>query len=298
MLIDRKAKPWFFISLAIFVIATGFYIPYSRGAFGKISGGSWPGLAYGAVGSAAMVITMLLAGRKKLRSWQLGRVYHWMQAHVWLGLVSYPLILCHAGGLSWGGSLTQILMWIFTAVIVSGIVGIVFQQTLPRTLMREVPAETIYDQIDHVLEKLREEADAVIRPIRAESEASEVSAHHHGGVATLRARQTSADPLEKFYTAQIVPFLADRMPAGSVLAANESAEGAFEQLRGRLSEDLHPAVARLQSLVSERRQLARQRQLHLLLHGWLLVHVPLSYVLIVLAIVHAIMASRYMPATP
>ncbi len=56
---------------------------------------------------------------------------------------------------------------------------------------------------------------------------------------------------------------------------------------------LHASVEELQALCDERRQLAKQKQLHHWLHGWLLVHVPLSFALLVLAIVHAVMSLRY-----
>jgi hypothetical protein len=52
-------------------------------------------------------------------------------------------------------------------------------------------------------------------------------------------------------------------------------------------------VDEIQDICEERRQLAVQRRLHHWLHGWLLVHVPLSYALLLLSIVHAVVALRY-----
>ena len=43
----------------------------------------------------------------------------------------------------------------------------------------------------------------------------------------------------------------------------------------------------------EKRQLDRQSRLHKVLHGWLLVHIPLSYALLLLGAVHAVMALRF-----
>jgi hypothetical protein len=45
-------------------------------------------------------------------------------------------------------------------------------------------------------------------------------------------------------------------------------------------------VSELESLCDERRLLAEQERLHVLLHSWLMVHIPLSVVLLVLSIVH------------
>ena len=59
---------------------------------------------------------------------------------------------------------------------------------------------------------------------------------------------------------------------------------------------MRKAVDDLADICEERRQLARQKRLHHALHGWLFVHVPLSYGLMVLATVHAIQAVRYTSA--
>jgi hypothetical protein len=52
-------------------------------------------------------------------------------------------------------------------------------------------------------------------------------------------------------------------------------------------------VAEMRSLCDERRLLARQEQLHGWLHGWLLVHIPLSVALLVLTVAHVVMALYY-----
>jgi hypothetical protein len=55
----------------------------------------------------------------------------------------------------------------------------------------------------------------------------------------------------------------------------------------------HHVVEELQKIVQQRRDLATQVKLHHILHAWLLVHVPLSAAVLVLALVHAVMALRY-----
>jgi hypothetical protein len=49
----------------------------------------------------------------------------------------------------------------------------------------------------------------------------------------------------------------------------------------------------LESICGEKRELERQRYMHKWLHGWLLFHVPASYALILLGVVHAFVALRY-----
>ena len=296
MLIDRKARPWIFLCFVIFAAATYFFVGYWRQSHGEVTGGSWPGLAFGAGGSAAMLVAMLLAVRKNTRTTRLGRPYHWMQAHVWFGLLSYPLILYHAR-FAWGGWLTYILMWVFTVVYVSGIVGLILQQIIPARLMREVPAETIAAQIYHVLRELRDEAEAIVQPWRAGRERDLLAAGAGGrrrAAAVMLPKATSElDAFDLFYSGKIVPFLGDRYQRRSPLASALWAQEAFSQWRARMPESLHPAISKLESLVDERRQLAHQRRLNAWLHRWLLIHVPLSYALIARRVIHAVAAFKF-----
>jgi hypothetical protein len=55
----------------------------------------------------------------------------------------------------------------------------------------------------------------------------------------------------------------------------------------------HGILADLQEICDERRQLIVQRKLHYWLHGWLLLHVPLSFAFLVLTAVHAVLSLRY-----
>jgi hypothetical protein len=84
-------------------------------------------------------------------------------------------------------------------------------------------------------------------------------------------------------------------PRGKALALSNPSQSsaAFDDLRRALPPSMRPQLDDIQEIVNERRQLERQRSLHHWLHSWLLVHVPLSYALTVLAIVHIVVALRY-----
>src|SRR5688572_595030 len=101
------------------VVATACYVPYhliwSQPTGPR--GGSIPGLVYGGVGTFLMFFAGALGVRRKVRSWNLGRATFWLKGHIWLGLLSYPLILFHAG-FRIGGALTLALLVLFTIVIV------------------------------------------------------------------------------------------------------------------------------------------------------------------------------------
>jgi len=67
----------------------------------------------------------------------------------------------------------------------------------------------------------------------------------------------------------------------------------FAHLRTIMPVAAHDLLRDLEGICEERRQLMVQRRLHLWLHAWLLVHVPLSFALLVLTAVHAVLALRY-----
>src|SRR5262249_49120930 len=70
---------------------------------GGLTGGSTAGLAFGILGSGLMVYAGLLSALRKVPGWSwLGARQTWLRGHIWLGLLSGVLILCHSG-FRWGG---------------------------------------------------------------------------------------------------------------------------------------------------------------------------------------------------
>jgi hypothetical protein len=247
-----------------------------------------------------MLFALLLGARKRVRTMRIGRAYWWTQGHVWFGLLSLPIILLHGGFKPnfWGGHLTQVIMWVFVAVWVSGIVGLILQQIMPTRLLNHVPMETIYEQIDNIIRQLREEAETIVKGVQEKTqedpyEFDAVPAGAATAVAPARTGTAAEAKLATFYEVQVKPVLADRMPAGATLARERPAAAAFSQLRDSMPPALKKPVEDLAEICEERRQLARQRSMHHVLHGWLFVHVPLSYGLMVLATIHAIQALQY-----
>ena len=307
MLIDRTHRRWAIGTLAIFVIAAVLYIPYSVRA-ARPSGGSWPGLIYGIVGFALMLYAGLLGARKKVPVWRLGRAQTWMRGHLWLGLLSLPLILFHSG-LTFGGGLAAVLMWLFVVVIVSGLIGAWLQHVLPRRMLRDVPMETIYEQIGHVRAQLLTEADTAVADACGKLELETVAPTAVGArggatgtavaeaaaaalATTVRIDAEDSAPLREFYSREMRPFV-ERPDRAHFLADRTKSVTAFEKVRALVPAPLHAAITDLENICEEERQLLQQARMHALLHAWQLVHVPLSVALIILAVVHIAVALRY-----
>jgi len=292
VIIDRSHKSWAVVSALILALAMIVYIPYAPGD-APPSGGSPLGLAYGIAGFGAMAVVTLLSLRKKFPIWRIGRTQSWMRAHLWLGALSLPLILLHAGFL-FGHGLTSVLMWLFAAVYASGVFGAWLQHTMPRRIMRDVPMETIYDQIAHVREQLLDEADTVVADASGRLQVS-VPVAASGANALASVMRIGADdtaPLREFYTREMRPFV--EKPARAHPLADEAAAAArFGKLRPLLQPALAAAITDLESICEEERQLLRQEQMQGLLQSWLVIHVPLSFVLMALAVVHIFMALQF-----
>jgi hypothetical protein len=279
-------------SAVILAVAVVVYLPYARGAVPP-SGGSLVGLTYGIVGFGLMAFVTLLSLRKKFPIWRIGRTQTWMRGHLWLGALSFPFILLHAGFL-FGHGLTSVLMWLFLFVYASGVFGAWLQHTMPRRILRDVPMETIDDQIGHVREQLLDEANTVVADACGSLQV-EVSAASSGANALASVMRVQADdtaPLREFYIKEMRAFV--QAPARTrPLADPTTAAARFATLRSLVPPSLEGAIADLESICEEERQLLRQERMHGLLHGWLVVHVPLSFALMALAVVHIVMALRF-----
>lgn len=296
MRIDRAHRPWAIASAAILAVSLAAYLPYALRPVPP-GGGSVLGLTYGAVGFGFVIFVTLLSLRKKFPIWRIGRTQTWMRGHLWLGALSFPLILLHAGFL-FGHGLTSWLMWLFLAVWTSGLFGAWMQHALPRRILRDVPMETIYDQIGQVRRQLLDETDTIVADATGRLDVTTVVSATAGATAlatvmrpvTAGADETGA--LREFYIKEMRPFL--ELPArGHALADRASAAARFAKLRPLVPASLESAMQDLQNVCEEARQLLQQERMQALLHGWLIVHVPLSFAMMALAVVHVFMALRF-----
>jgi hypothetical protein len=290
---------WLVWTTGLLLVAGLTYLPYALWSMNRPSGSSVPGLLYGIAGYALMVFAGLLGLRKRFPIWRVGRAQTWMRGHLWLGLVSYPIILCHSA-FSMGNGLTRALMWIFSFVIGSGIVGAALQHYMPEIITDRVPLETIYNQIDRVQAQLLKESDDLMSSLaekKAEYGLLVPASRTTGPITTastmIRLSDQSAGRFREVYDQTIRPYLADRGAYRHRMTRRSTSKAIFGQLRTVTPESVWPIIHDLENICEEKRDLDRQSRLQRLLQGWLLVHIPLSYLLIVLSAVHAVMALRY-----
>ena len=170
MILDRSHRQWLLLTLVVLGIGSVSYAVYASGPTG-VSGGSLPGLVFGLVGTAMMIFAGLLSARRQVPTWRIGSAQFWLKGHIWLGLLSVAFILFHAG-FRWGGPV-EIGLWLTTAVIIlSGVVGLAFQQVLPRLVTTRVPNETFIDQVPYQCASMQFLADKLISEISSKLDTS------------------------------------------------------------------------------------------------------------------------------
>lgn len=294
MLIDRSHRGWLVATLILFAVSTGLYVWYVQAMPNQTSGGTVPGLLFGVAGSLLMIYAGLLGARKKVPTWKIGRASTWLKGHIWLGLLSVPLILYHAS-FRLGGLLEQSLWAALFFVIASGIFGMVMQAKLPRTMSMRVPLETIYEQIPHVCKVMQVQADELVTSVCGLLDVpspfgEEGETKRKGKVPEAKA---GSEPLKKFYLDEVRPFLGETYLRSSALSISSTAQSRFAQMGKRLGPDFEPVLDGLERSCEERRQFAQQVWLHHWLHGWLFLHIPLSFALLGLGIAHVVLTLYY-----
>src|SRR5438270_7151337 len=169
-IINRAHLPWFVFVVAATLFVTWLYLgnfsPQSLPAALRLpssllqkpteyrnAGGTPLGLIFGTIALSIFVFAALLGARKKVVLWRIGTVQRWLRAHIWLTLLTVPLVILHTG-FRLGGPMTTLIIILYVIVMVSGIYGLILQHYMPSVMMDRLPAESVYEQIPHIRAQL------------------------------------------------------------------------------------------------------------------------------------------------
>ena len=321
-------------------------------------GGTPLGLTYGTIAFAIFIFATLFSVRKRVVLWRLGTLQRWMRSHIWLTLLTIPLVVFHSG-FRLGGPMTTLLMALYVIVMVSGIYGLALQHQMPRIMKERLPAETVFEQIPHIreqvviaAEKMRDsfkpappkKTDAgapAPSPLKTVTSGSTPMASTVGDISTPTARAktvvgstiiaaplnpspsvaavgtatkpeaplpgavASAKPgaaegdadseavLVEFLERQVLPYLKAKRGERFRLGNSRFSDDAFRFVKLRVPEVYRSRVEEIQAWCDERRMLDLQTKLHHWLHAWLFVHVPFSFLLLMLTAWHAFVTLFY-----
>lgn len=323
MLIDRRAIRSFSFSFAIallVLLAAWYAAAYTLSDPRRLPGGSSPvGFTIGLIAGAIFVFEFLYWPKRSQvgRTWRFtGRAESWLRAHVWLGLITLPLVFLHSG-FTLGGWFTTIFCLVFFAVWGSGVFGLVMQQIIPRWLLDVAPEETIHSQIESVMTQHLHDAERLVAQTtgdlsvfaKSETVAVEVKDRELVRVGSARRIGTQreriryqddsteaiahTEALREALEHDIRPFLSQPVSRQQRLGTPGKAAEYFAELRRRVPEEAHGVVGKLEAICAKNRQLRFQKRLYWWLHAWLSVHLPLSVALMILLVLHVVTALQY-----
>ena len=142
------------------------------------------------------------------------------------------------------------------------------------------PQQAIFEQLEVAINSLKKAGDAQVLSVY---DTLFVHVEDDG-------TESSDDFLRAFYLRHVRTFLQmDVDPNSSLLNATQ-AEGIFATIREGIPRTMVPVAVELESICKERRQLISQNKLQWIMHGWTLIHIPLSMSLLILTLVHVIMS--------
>jgi hypothetical protein len=314
MLINRSHLPWAFLTaLATLVLAAIYfevfrpgsipnYLPVSTtlGArpFGHRSVGATPiGLWYGSAAFAIFIFAALLGARKKVRTWRIGQADTWMRAHIWLSILTVPLVLFHCGFRS-GSMMTTGLLVLYSIVMLSGFYGLALQQFIPRQMMNRLSQEVIYDQIPFLRAKLVEQASALRQQLQAGDPGAGPRPRAWSGgplppmLEDPKLAEARAGLLEML-NEEVLPYLKSRPGSRCRLGKRQASDNLFSMVRSGATEQYEGRVDEMRLWCDQRRQMDHQEVMHHWLHYWLLVHVPTSLLLLIWTAWHAVTGLYY-----
>jgi hypothetical protein len=224
---------------------------------------------------ALLMALALFNARKKLPFLPLGSASAWLQFHVYAGWLAVALFLLHTGLRVPTGLLEGTLALLFVAVVGSGIAGLLLSRALPARLTTR-DRTVLFERIPVERVQLRREVEEL---------------------ALRSAGETSSEVLERFHRERLSPFLA--RPRHLLLHLVGS-ERPLRRLRDEIAA-LHRYASpygkeildRIAELVEQKDGLDFQYSLQAALKGWLFVHVPLTWSLLLLAAVHALLVHAF-----
>ena len=364
---DRRNRSWLILTASLSAVLIGIHAALSSDEPRPLGGGSTLGLWLGLVGSVLMVYVglvfvalrqrdrrlpissrmalphlgaaLLLSPLHLLPAWHNQTRAWWLRAHVWMGLFSMVVILCHSG-YRWGGWLTVTLWVLLLLLLASGVFGLLMQQFLPQGLSIRFPHEAPYGQIPHFRQVTSARATELLNALAVETSADDpadalrqfgqqIGSYLGGGevcskrffsgqvsiesyfenfrlrmgwprfdVADRDARleriSTEVKTAGKKWEQTNVDALLNADPPLDLRAKSEQFIKALDPFAPQAREvsllfrDCW--LAQIEQLCFENLAWDRQERMYHWLHGWLLIHIPLSLALLILALTHAIVA--------
>ncbi len=230
-------------------------------------------------GAGLLGLTIFLAlfnARKKLPFLPLLKASTWLQFHIYLGFFSVVLFLLHIDFRIPSGVLEIVLAVIFSIVAVSGMIGLFISRTLPK-LMNQSGQPASYERIPQLRRQIRESVQVLV----------------------LKAEETcESSTLPEFYLEHLSSYLESRPSVYRSLNPSKRrlSHRLMNELEARLrylSDEEKVIASEIEEWIATKENLDYQDASQRILKGWLFIHIPFTWSLILLGIAHGVFALLY-----
>lgn len=270
---SKRARLWQLLTLVGVAACGGVYLGHLRQTPNP-NGGTLLGLILGAIGTLLILILVVFGLRKRSYRSTWGTLDGWLQAHIYLGMATVPVVLLHTG-FRFEDMLATSALVVMILVVLSGLVGAALYTALPRRLTVVAAGSDDPEETAARLESLRRSM--------AQLAAGKSAAFRniHGKLE----KEAEPGPLAGW---RLVFF------GGGERPGSPGEEKDFGPLLALVDDGEREALRKLLVLGRQRRELhqrLRYRQRYKnLLESWLWLHVPLTGLLVALLAVHIVAA--------
>ena len=217
----------------------------------------------------------LFNARKKLAMIPLGSAHFWLRLHVTGGMTALLLFWLHTHSLWPAGFYEQCLAGLFYALTLSGIAGYILQRIYPTRLTMS-GVEMIYERIPAEIARLRAQAEDIIVKCTQES-SSQVLAKHY------------FETLEWFFRRPRF-FISH---AAGIPKAEHWVRHQHHIVTRYLSDRDKDYFRQLEELARYKNKVDLHFALQSIMKGWLLIHIPLTFMALILSFWHVVLVHIY-----
>lgn len=224
---------------------------------------------------AGIVFLLAYNLRKKLPFLPLLPSSVWLQAHVHCGWLVALLFLLHTGFRLPTGVLETALWWLAQLVLATGVIGVILTRLLPEKILHH--GERI------IFERLRGFRAELGREVEE--------------LASQSLSTTPSSTISTFYVDTLQPYLSSPQNLWSHICQSSAPKIKMEQefrIRERyLNDEGKLLLSQIESRIQAAENIDYQYAMQLVLKGWLFVHIPLSYALILVVLCHVVLVYAF-----
>ena len=229
---------------------------------------------------ASFCALVLFNVRKKLPFLHLGTSTTWLRLHIAIGLLTVMLFSLHIDLRVPDGILEVTLSLVYLTVAASGILGVGLSRYFPKQLTAR-GNEVIFEQIPSLRKRLREKFEELV--VRTASDPNSTT------IADFSTRRLIATRLLPF-------FYGPKNFLWHLIGSNRTIQTLLTLLRSQdryLDTHERQIAEEIRKLIQAKDDLDYHYAHQAMLKFWLFIHIPLTFSLLILSLVHAVLVGTF-----